>query len=342
MIGEPGVGKTAVVEALAARIATGDVPDTLRDKRLLSLDLSGMVAGSKYRGEFEERIKRLIAEVRNDGQVLLFIDEIHTIIGAGGAEGALDAANILKPSLARGEIQVIGATTIDEYRKHIEKDAALERRFQPVMVNEPNESESIDILQVIAAAVAGLVYKYSTLPEVTSVSAPIFQQFNACFVVALTPVSIAIFGALAKKGKEPSAPMKIGLGMLVAAAAYVLMIVGSLGLAAPELGADGQPMHMADVTPNLLISTYLVLTFAELLLSPIGISFVTKVAPPKYAGMMMGGWFVATALGNFLVAIPSLMWGASLTVVWGTLAGICVVAALFIFAILKRLEKVAK
>ena len=195
---------------------------------------------------------------------------------------------------------------------------------------------------VIAAAVGGLIYKYSTLPEVTSVSAPIFQQFNACFVVALTPVSIAIFGALAKKGKEPSSPMKIGLGMLVAAAAYVLMIVGSMGLAAPELGADGQPLHMADVTPNLLISTYLVLTFAELLLSPIGISFVTKVAPPKYAGMMMGGWFVATAIGNFLVAIPSLMWGASLTVVWGTLAGICVVAALFIFAILKRLEKVAK
>ena len=195
---------------------------------------------------------------------------------------------------------------------------------------------------VIAAAVGGLINKYSTLPEVTSVSAPIFQQFNACFVVALTPVSIAIFGALAKKGKEPSSPMKIGLGMLVAAAAYVLMIVGSMGLAAPELGADGQPLHMADVTPNLLISTYLVLTFAELLLSPIGISFVTKVAPPKYAGMMMGGWFVATAIGNFLVAIPSLMWGASLTVVWGTLAAICVVAALFIFVILKRLEKVAK
>ena len=195
---------------------------------------------------------------------------------------------------------------------------------------------------VIAAAVGGLIYKYSTLPEVTSVSAPIFQQFNACFVVALTPVSIAIFGALAKKGKEPSSPMKIGLGMLVAAVAYVLMIAGSMGLAAPELGADGQPLHMADVTPNLLISTYLVLTFAELLLSPIGISFVTKVAPPKYAGMMMGGWFVATAIGNFLVAIPSLMWGASLTVVWGTLAAICVVAALFIFVILKRLEKVAK
>ena len=195
---------------------------------------------------------------------------------------------------------------------------------------------------VIAAAVAGLIYKYSTLPAETAVSAPIFQQFNACFVVALTPVSVAIFGALAKKGKEPSSPMKIGLGMLVAAVAYVLMIVGSMGLAAPELGADGQPLHMADVTPNLLISTYLILTFAELLLSPIGSSFVTKVAPPKYAGMMMGGWFVATAIGNFLVAIPSLMWGASLTVVWGTLAAICVVAALFIFVILKRLEKVAK
>ena len=195
---------------------------------------------------------------------------------------------------------------------------------------------------VIAAAVGGLIYKYSTMPEVTEVSAPIFQQFNACFVVALTPVSIAIFGALAKKGKEPSAPMKIGLGMLVAAAAYVLLTMGSLGLPAPELDAAGQPMHMADLSSNWLISTYLVLTFAELLLSPIGISFVTKVAPPKYAGMMMGGWFVATAIGNFLVAIPSLMWGASLTVVWGVLTGICLVAALFIFVILKRLEKVAK
>ena len=152
MIGEPGVGKTAVVEGLAARIAEGNVPDTIRDKRLMTLDLSGMVAGSKYRGEFEERIKRLIAEVKNDGQVLLFIDEIHTIIGAGGAEGALDASNILKPSLARGELQVIGATTIEEYRKYIEKDAALERRFQPVMVNEPSESESISILQGLRSA----------------------------------------------------------------------------------------------------------------------------------------------------------------------------------------------
>lgn len=152
LIGEPGVGKTAVVEGLAARIAEGAVPDTIRDKRLMTLDLSGMVAGSKYRGEFEERIKRLISEVKNDGQVLLFIDEIHTIIGAGGAEGALDASNILKPSLARGEIQVIGATTIEEYRKYIEKDAALERRFQPVMTNEPSEAESIEILRGLRPA----------------------------------------------------------------------------------------------------------------------------------------------------------------------------------------------
>nr|WP_291234678.1 ATP-dependent Clp protease ATP-binding subunit [Frisingicoccus sp.] len=152
LIGEPGVGKTAVVEGLAARIAEGDVPDSIRDKRLMTLDLSGMVAGSKYRGEFEERIKRLIAEVKRDGQVLLFIDEIHTIIGAGGAEGALDASNILKPSLARGEIQVIGATTIEEYRKYIEKDAALERRFQPVMTNEPSEAEAIAILEGLRSA----------------------------------------------------------------------------------------------------------------------------------------------------------------------------------------------
>lgn len=152
LIGEPGVGKTAVVEGLAARIAEGNVPDSIRDKRVMTLDLSGMVAGSKYRGEFEERIKRLIAEVKRDGQVLLFIDEIHTIIGAGGAEGALDASNILKPSLARGEIQVIGATTIEEYRKYIEKDAALERRFQPVMTNEPSEAEAIAILEGLRSA----------------------------------------------------------------------------------------------------------------------------------------------------------------------------------------------
>lgn len=147
LVGEPGVGKTAIAEGLARRIVEGNVPDTIKDKRLLTLDLSGMVAGSKYRGEFEERIKRVISEVMNDGNVLLFIDEIHTIIGAGGAEGAIDASNILKPSLARGEIQLIGATTREEYRKHIEKDAALERRFQPVNVEEPSEEEAVLILR---------------------------------------------------------------------------------------------------------------------------------------------------------------------------------------------------
>lgn len=147
LIGEPGVGKTAVVEGLAQRIAAGDVPDTIADKRVMTLDLSGMVAGSKYRGEFEERIKKVIAEVVEAKDVLLFIDEIHTIIGAGGAEGALDASNILKPSLARGELQLIGATTINEYRKYIEKDSALERRFQSVTVDEPSEEESIAILK---------------------------------------------------------------------------------------------------------------------------------------------------------------------------------------------------
>lgn len=147
LIGEPGVGKTAIAEGLAQRIASGLVPDTVRGKRVVTLDLSGMVAGSKYRGEFEERIKKVIREVTEAGNVLLFIDELHTIIGAGGAEGAIDASNILKPSLARGEIQLIGATTLEEYRKYIEKDAALERRFQPVMVEEPTEEQAIEILK---------------------------------------------------------------------------------------------------------------------------------------------------------------------------------------------------
>ena len=147
LIGEPGVGKTALTEGLSQMIAAGDVPETIRGKRVVVLDLSGMVAGSKYRGEFEERIKNVISEVREAGNVLLFIDEIHTIIGAGGAEGALDASNILKPSLARGELQLIGATTIEEYRKYIEKDPALERRFQPVTVEEPTEEEAVDILK---------------------------------------------------------------------------------------------------------------------------------------------------------------------------------------------------
>lgn len=146
LVGEPGVGKTAIAEGLALKIIEGNIPDTIKDKRVVTLDLSGMVAGSKYRGEFEERIKKVINEVIADGNVLLFIDEIHTIIGAGGAEGAIDASNILKPSLARGELQIIGATTREEYRKYIEKDAALERRFQPVVVEEPSEEEAIQIL----------------------------------------------------------------------------------------------------------------------------------------------------------------------------------------------------
>ena len=147
LIGEPGVGKTAIVEGLAERIVEGAVPDSVKGKRLLALDLSGMVAGTKYRGEFEERIKNVMDEVMQAGDVLLFIDELHTLIGAGGAEGAMDAANILKPALSRGELQVIGATTVEEYRKHIEKDAALERRFQPIMVEEPSEEETVEILR---------------------------------------------------------------------------------------------------------------------------------------------------------------------------------------------------
>ena len=153
LVGEPGVGKTAIVEGLAGRIVASDVPDSIKDKRVLTLDLSGMVAGSKYRGEFEERIKKVIQEVIDEGNVILFLDEIHTLIGAGGAEGSIDASNILKPSLARGEIQLIGATTHDEYRKYVKKDAALERRFQPIDVNEPDEETAIAILR-------GIKHKY--------------------------------------------------------------------------------------------------------------------------------------------------------------------------------------
>ena len=153
LIGEPGVGKTAVVEGLARRIVSGDVPLTVKNKRLLTLDISGMVAGSKYRGEFEERIKKVIQEVRDDQNIILFVDEMHTLIGAGGAEGSIDASNILKPSLARGEVQMIGATTITEYRKYVEKDAALERRFQPVNIEEPSKEETLAIL-------SGVVHKY--------------------------------------------------------------------------------------------------------------------------------------------------------------------------------------
>ncbi|MCL2924294.1 MAG: AAA family ATPase, partial [Trichodesmium sp. MAG_R04] len=146
LIGEPGVGKTAIAEGLAQRIANNDIPDILEEKRVVTLDIGLLVAGTKYRGEFEERLKKIMDEIRSAGNVILVIDEVHTLIGAGAAEGAIDAANILKPALARGELQCIGATTLDEYRKHIERDAALERRFQPVMVGEPSIDETIEIL----------------------------------------------------------------------------------------------------------------------------------------------------------------------------------------------------
>lgn len=160
LVGDPGVGKTAIIEGLAMKISDGNIPSTLKNKRIISLDLSSMVAGSKYRGEFEERMKKALEEVKADGNIILFIDEIHTIIGAGAAEGAIDASNILKPSLARGEIQLIGATTLDEYRKHIEKDAAFERRFQPVNVEEPSETSAISMLK-------GLKDKYEVHHKVT-------------------------------------------------------------------------------------------------------------------------------------------------------------------------------
>ena len=197
---------------------------------------------------------------------------------------------------------------------------------------------------VIVAAIAFLCLQYNPDGSIT-VSAPIFQQFNPFYVVALTPVSMAIFGSLAAKGKEPSAPRKIAYGMIVAAIAYALMAFASFGLPMPqtEMGADGNPVavHVADVTPNLLITVYLVLTFGELLLSPMGISFVSKVAPPKYKGMMMGGWFVATAIGNQLVVVGGLLWGAvPLWVCWSVFLCVCLVAAIFMFAMMKRLEKV--
>ena len=193
---------------------------------------------------------------------------------------------------------------------------------------------------VIVVAIAFLCLQYNPDGSI-SVSAPIFQQFNPFYVVALTPVSMAIFSSLAAKGKEPSAPRKIAYGMVVAAIAYALMAFASYGLPLPqtEMGADGNPVavHVADVTPNLLIMVYLVLTFGELLLSPMGISFVSKVAPPKYKGMMMGGWFVATAIGNQLVVVGAV----PLWVCWSVFLGVCLVAAIFMFAMMKRLEKVA-
>ena len=194
---------------------------------------------------------------------------------------------------------------------------------------------------VILAALAFLGYRYTAIEGATPVNAPIFQQFNPFFVVVLTPVSLALFGYLADKKKEPSAPRKIGLGMLIAACGFLILAIGSIGLPTPDaLAADSNLQVL--VSPNWLISTYLVLTFAELLLSPMGISFVSKVAPPKYKGMMMGGWFVATAIGNYLVAIIGYLWGGmQLWMVWSVLIVLCLLSALFIFSIMKKLEKVA-
>ena len=195
---------------------------------------------------------------------------------------------------------------------------------------------------VLVAASAFLFYKYNNVEGAVDVEAPIFQQFNPCYVVALTPVSVALFSWLNKIGKEPTSPEKIGYGMLVAALGFVWMAVGSMGLELPLTQGNPATEGMR-VSANLLISTYLILTFAELLLSPIGISFVTKVAPPKYAGLMMGLWFGATAIGNQLVMVPGIMWGKnfSLITIWGVLAGICLLSALFIFSIIKKLNKVS-
>ena len=193
---------------------------------------------------------------------------------------------------------------------------------------------------VAVASVGVLAGQYAASDAEVEILPQIFQQFNPFFVVALTPVSLAIFGFLAKKGKEPSAPRKIGLGMLIAACGFGIMAFGSMGLPTPDALAQGADVSL--VSPNLLISTYLVLTFAELLLSPMGISFVSKVAPPKYKGMMMGGWFVATAIGNYMVSIIGYLWGGiELWMVWSVLIVLCLLSALFIFSIMKKLEKVA-
>ena len=214
--------------------------------------------------------------------------------------------------------------------------------FLNIFQSKTAKGKAIAIALFFATA-GTLVYKALNVTGSVTVDAPIFQQFNPCFVVALTPIVMLVFGALSKKGKEPSSPMKIGLGMLVAGVGFVLLLLGSMGLPTPdEQGVALEAGTATLVSPNWLISTYFVLTIAELLLSPIGISFVSKVAPPKYKGMMMGGWFVATAIGNFLVAVPALLWGSlPLYIVWGVLIVVCLVSAIFIFSILKRLEKVS-
>ncbi len=198
-------------------------------------------------------------------------------------------------------------------------------------------SGKITSVVVTAAAIGLLVWNYSSMPESVAVLPQKFQQFNPFFVVALTPVSMAVFGALAKKGKEPSAPRKIGIGMFIAAVGFIIMMIGSMGLPIPDALSNTTADYR--VTPNLLIGTYLVLTFAELFLSPMGISFVSKVAPPKYKGLMMGGWFAATAVGNYMVSIIGMLWGGlPLWVLWGILVVLCLISALFIFSIMKKLE----
>ncbi len=196
---------------------------------------------------------------------------------------------------------------------------------------------------VILACLGALYYQYTASQgNEVALAAPIFQQFNPSFVVALTPVSLAIFGWLASKGKEPSAPRKIAYGMLVAGAAYLIMVAGSIGLLSPDAQAAAAEGDKTFANPNFLIGTYLVLTFGELLLSPMGISFVSKVAPAKLKGTMMGGWFVATALGNFLVSVGGFLWGSlPLWVVWSVFIVLCLLSAAFMFAVMKRLEKVA-
>lgn len=208
------------------------------------------------------------------------------------------------------------------------------------LVQSKNSNTKLISAVIILAALGVLYYKYTQLEGSVDVSAPIFQQFNPFYVVALTPVSMAIFGSLAAKGKEPSAPRKIAYGMLVAGVAYLLMVAASSGLLTPnEQKAAGDAATFA--SPNWLIATYLVLTFGELLLSPMGIAFVSKVAPPKYKGMMMGGWFVATAIGNQLVLVGGVLWGdLPLWAVWSVFIVLCLLSAAFMFAIMKRLEKV--
>jgi POT family proton-dependent oligopeptide transporter len=195
-------------------------------------------------------------------------------------------------------------------------------------------------LGVVIAAVAFLIWQYKRLEGSVEVSAPIFQHFNPFYVVALTPVSMAIFGSLAKRGKEPSAPRKIAYGMLVAAVAFGFMAFASIGLNTPAFQETVRGTAQETlVSPYWLISVYLILTFGELLLSPMGISFVSKVAPPKYKGMMMGMWFVATALGNFLVQVGGHLWGnIPLWVVWAVFLGVCVISAIFMFSMMKKLE----